>query len=233
MGQYHDKHYPGETADYRTARDALLAAEQDLRRQVEVVAAQRRALPLGGPVREDYVFEEGAADPADRGTVRQTRLSELFAAGKDSLALYSFMFGPDAETPCPMCTAFLDSLNGNAAHVGQRMNLAIVAKAPIEKIRDWAAARSWNNLRFLSSGGNSYNADYFAETPDGSQIPPLNVFRRTPDGIYHAYATELLYAPAEEGQHMRHMDMMWPLWNLFDLTPAGRGADWFPQYAYD
>ena len=231
MGQFHDKHYPGEPAAYRAARDALLASEIELRRQVETVAAQRRQLPPGGPVKQDYVFAEGAADLTDRDTVRQTRLSELFEDGKDSLAIYSFMYAPDAETPCPMCTALLDSLNGNAPHIARRMNLAVVAKAPIAKIRDWAAARGWHNLRLLSSGANSYNADYFAETPDGNQIPPLNLFARTAQGIVHAYATEMLYAPANGGQP-RHMDMMWPLWNMLDLTPGGRGADWYPSYTY-
>ena len=85
----------------------------------------------------------------------------------------------------------------------------------------------------LSSGGTTYNADYFAETPDGDQIPPLNVFRRTPEGIFHAYGTELLYGPTEDGQHNRHVDLLWPLWNVFDLTAAGRGEDWFPATSYE
>ncbi len=225
MGQFHDMRLPGEDDAYRAARDELLAAEIDLRRRVEAVAALRRGLPAGGEVKEDYVFVEG--DPAT-----ETRFSELFADGKDSLAVYSFMFAPDAEAACPMCTAFLDSLNGAAPHIGQRLNLAVVAKAPIGRLRDWAAARGWTNLRLLSSGNNSYNRDYFGETPDGEQTGMMNVFHRTGDLIRHTYTSEMLFAPAEPGQNPRHIDQVWPLWNLFDLTPEGRGTDWFPKLDY-
>jgi predicted dithiol-disulfide oxidoreductase (DUF899 family) len=232
MGRFHDRRFPGEDDAYRSARDGLLEAEAALRKRIEEVAALRRALPPGGPVPEDYVFEEGAADLADRETVRQTKLSELFAPGRDSLVVYGFMYAPGGE-PCPMCTSFLDSLDGNAPHISQRVNLAVVAKAPIGTIRAWAAARGWTNLRLLSSGDSSYNSDYFAETPDGEQIPSLNVFQRTADGIRHAYSPELLFAPAEEGQNPRHVDLLWPLWNFLDLTPTGRETDWYPSVKYD
>ena len=232
MGQFHEHRYPGESDAYREARDRLLSAERELRRKVEEVAALRRELPVGGAVKQDYVFEEGAADLSDTRSVRQTRLSELFAPGRDSLVLYSFMYAPGGKA-CPMCTAFLDSLNGSAKHISQRVNLAVVAKAPIGTIRDFAAARGWTDLRLLSSGGNTYNADYFAETPDGNQWPLVNVFRRDADGIHHTYASELFFTSAEDGQHPRHIDILWPLWNVFDLTPDGRGTDCFPQTAYD
>ena len=233
MGQFHDKRFPGESDTFREARDALLEAERDLRRQVEAVAALRRDLPDGGALKEDYGFAEGAADPADRETVTETRMSKLFEDGKASLVIYSFMYGPDWEAPCPACTSILDSLNASAPHIGQRVNLAVVAKAPIGMIRDFAASRGWTNLRLLSSADNTYNADYFAETPDGDQIPAVNVFRRTDAGIHHFYSTELLYAPTDDGQHPRHADMFWPLWNILDLTPEGRGKDWFPSISYD
>ena len=232
MGQHHVDRFPGESDDYRAARDALLGAERALRQQIEAVAAQRRGLPLGGALKENYAFEEGAADLDDRDTVTRTRLSELFAPGKDNLVVYSFMYAPDGD-PCPMCTTFLDSLNGTAQHIGDRVNLVVVAKAPIAVIRGWARGRGWHNLRLLSSGNTTYNTDYIAERDGTSQIPILNVFRKTGDGIFHAYATELLYAPAEGGQHNRHIDMMWPLWNFFDLTPEGRGTDWWPQLSYE
>ena len=232
MTRTHDKRYPGEGNEYRAARDSLLAAEIALRKQVEEVAALRRRLPTGGKVPQDYEFDEGAADLADRKTVTRTKLSALFAPGKDSLIVYSFMYAPDSSAPCPMCTAFLDSLNGAAPHITQRANLAVVAKAPIQKIRSWAAERGWRNFRLLSSAGNSYNADYHAETPDGSQWPLLNVFRKTKAGIHHFYATEMFFAPSEEGQNPRHVDMLWPLWNALDLTPEGRGSDWYPKIAY-
>ncbi len=160
------------------------------------------------------------------------KLSELFASGKDSLLLYSYMFGPVMRQPCPFCTSILDGLNGTAPHALQRVNLAVVARSPLERIRAVARERGWRNLRLLSSAGNRYNTDYHAETPTGDQLPALNVFVRRPDGIYHFYNTELLYAPSAPGQDGRHVDLIWPLWNLFDLTPEGRGTTWGPSLAY-
>jgi predicted dithiol-disulfide oxidoreductase (DUF899 family) len=219
--------------DSTTSGFALLAEEMELRKRIEAVAALRRGLPAGGKLWEDYVFEEGAADLSDRKTVTRTRLSELFDVGKSSLIIYSFMYAPDAELPCPACTSLMDSLNGGVPHIRDKVNFAVVAKAPIRKFRDWAAERGWKNLRLLSSGGTGYNADYFAETPDGAQLPVVNVFRKTPKGVFHTYNTELFYAPAEEEQHPRHVDLIWPLWSVFDLTPEGRAPGWFPKLSYD
>ncbi len=224
MGRFHDDRFPGESEDYRRARDELLAAEIDLRRRIEEVAALRRTLPLGGRLKEDYVFaEEGSPE---------IRFSELFAPGKDTLVVYGFMY-PLGGEPCPMCSSFLDSLDGSAPHIGAHINLAVVAKAALPTLGDWARIRGWRNLRLLSSGGTSYNTDYLTERQGDNQIPTLNVFVRTADGIFHTYASEVLFAPVEEGQHPRHLDQIWPLWGVFDLTPGGRGDDWFPKLAYD
>jgi predicted dithiol-disulfide oxidoreductase (DUF899 family) len=216
--------FPGESSRYRTARNRLLAAEIDLRRRVEGVATMRRKLPLGGPVPEDYVFDDG-----DGG---QVKLSELFRDGLDTLLIYSYMFGPQAKQPCPMCTSFIDSLNGAARHLTQRANLAVVAKSPIGRIQQVAKSRSWHHLRLLSSANNNYNRDYHGEDSEGGQVPMLNVFARRKGKIYHTYATELQFLAPDKGQNQRHIDMMWPLWNLLDLTPAGRGANWFPSLTY-
>jgi predicted dithiol-disulfide oxidoreductase (DUF899 family) len=224
--------FPGESASYRAARDELLAAERDLRKQVEQVAQLRRKLPLGGELPEDYAFEEGAANLADITAVVSVKLSDLFRKGIDTLALYNFMYGPEMKQACPMCTSFLDSLNGTAPHAGQRLNLAVVAKSPIGRIREFARGRGWHNLRLLSSARNTYNRDYHGETADGGQLPMFNVFVRRDGKIYHSYSTELVFAPPEPGQNERHIDMMWPLWNLLDLTPEGRGADWYPRLSY-
>jgi predicted dithiol-disulfide oxidoreductase (DUF899 family) len=228
----HSMRFPGESAEYRTARDRLLQEEAALRRHVDEVAALRRSLPLGGTVAEDYVFEEGAAELDNVGTVRNVRLSALFERGKDTLVAYSFMYGPAMEKPCPMCTAMLDSLNGTAPHARQRVNLAVVAKSPLARIRAHARARGWRNLRLLSSAGNSYNRDYHADAPDGSQNPMLNVFVKRDGKVRHFYATELFFVKPEPGQNPRHIDSIWPLWNLFDLTPGGRGEDWYPRLSY-
>jgi len=232
MTQLHSFHFPGETDSYRQSRNELLQAEIDLRRHVEKVAALRRQLPVGGEVPEDYVFDEGAADINDAQTVRQVRFSQLFQPGKDTLAIYSFMFGPKMKAACPMCSCMLDSLNGNAHHIAQRINLAVVAKSPLERLRTFARERGWNRLRLLSSASNNYNRDYFGENPEGGQQPTLNVFTRRNGKVHHFWASEMVMTPADPGQNQRHIDMIWPLWNVLDCTPGGRGADWFPSLSY-
>jgi len=216
--------FPGESRSYRRARNKLLQAEAKLRKQVEQVAALRRKLPAGGEIPQDYEFEEDGS--------RKVRMSDLFERGKDSLVLYSFMYAPNMEKACPMCTAFLDSLDGAAPHVAQRANLAVVAKSPIGRIREYARGRGWRNLRLLSSAGNTYNFDYHGESPDGRQMPSLNVFVHRDGTIRHFFHTELLFAKEEKGQNARHMDMAWPLWNVLDFTPEGRGSDWYPKLDY-
>ncbi len=214
--------YPGESQSYRDARNELLQAELDLRRQTADVAVLRQNLPLGGATQNDYVFDS-AAGPVS--------LSELFAGGSNSLILYSLMYAPDGS-PCPMCTAFLDGLNGNAPHIMQRSNMAVVARASSDVLQKFADDRGWDNLRMLSSGQNSYNSDYNGEVEDGSQIPMMNVFTKDGDTIHHFYGTEVFFAAPEEGQHSRHIDNMWGLWNVFDLLPEGRGDGWFPSLSY-
>lgn len=228
----HSIRFPGEGRAYRRARDELLAAEIELRGQIERVAAIRRGLPLGGEVARDYVFEEGARNLADRDTVRRVRMSELFRPEMNSLILYSFMYGPDMKDACPMCTSFLDGLNGNVAHVSQMTNIAIVAKSPVQRIRDHARRRGWSNFRILSSAKNTYNRHYRGETAEGAQTPALNVFVRRGGKLFHFYNAEMLFVRPGTGQNARHVDLLWPLWNLLDLTPEGRGKDWYPKLAY-
>jgi predicted dithiol-disulfide oxidoreductase (DUF899 family) len=228
----HAERFPGESKKYRTARNELLKAEMELRRQIEDVAATRRRLPLGGAAPEDYVFEEGAADLADTTGTKRVKMSELFVRPDASLVIYSFMYGPNMTKACPSCTSIIDALNGTAVHVTQRINLGIVASSPIARIREFARERGWNRLRLLSSAGNTYNHDYHAQTAAGSQIPALNVFVRRGGRVYHTFGAELLYAPPELGQNGRQCDMIWPLWNLFDYTAEGRGTDWHPKLSY-
>jgi len=230
----HDVRFPGESDQYRRARDELLKAEIDLRRQIEVVAAQRRRLPLGGLVPHDYTFEEW-----DSGTnaSRSVRLSELFAEGKDTLFLYSHMFIPGKaglplEEGCPSCTSIIGAIDGELPDITQRINFAVVAKAPIERFRAHARSRGWRHARLLSSANNTYNRDYQAEAPDGAQTPIATVFARRGGKIYHFWSSELLFVPMEPGQDMRHVDFMWPLWLVLDRTPEGRGTDWRPALDY-
>jgi predicted dithiol-disulfide oxidoreductase (DUF899 family) len=235
--------FPGESTEYREARDRLLEAEVELRRTIEAVAARRRELPPGGEVPQDYVFEEAADD----GSAREVRFSELFAPGMDTLVIYSFMFprnpaderpGPDvgetanlplAETPCASCTSIIDSLDGAAPHVTQQVNLAVVAKSPLPRIRAFAEERGWDHVRLLSSARNDYNRDYLAETEGGAQMPILNAFERDGDRIRHFWASELMLAESDTGQEPRHVDLIWPLWHVLDTTRQGRGADWEPS----
>jgi predicted dithiol-disulfide oxidoreductase (DUF899 family) len=228
----HPKRFPGESPAYREARDTLLQAEIALRRKIEEVAAMRRTLPLGGEIPEDYIFDEGAADLEDSATTRKTHLSELFQPGKDTLAIYSFMYGPKMKAACPSCTSIVDSLDGTAPHATQRINLAVVARNPLEKIRAHARSRGWRNVRLLSSANNSYNRDYHGENAEGDQMPGLNVFTRRDGKIHHFYYTELRFVPPNPGQNERHVDMFWPLWNLIDYTPEGRGTNWYPKLMY-
>jgi predicted dithiol-disulfide oxidoreductase (DUF899 family) len=229
----HDKRFPGESEAYRSARDELLEAEIKLSSQVEEVAAVRRTLPTGGRLKEDYLFQELSRDSAGRDEAKDIRFSELFGPGKDTLVIYGWMFHPDHERPCTSCSSILDGLNGAAPHLNDTINFVAIAKASVPKIDNWAGDRGWNKLRLLSSGNNTFNRDYFAENANGDQLPAVNVFHKTPDGIFHFYNTELLYLPAEKGQDQRHVDMMWPVWNVLDLTPDGRGTKWYPKYYYD
>jgi predicted dithiol-disulfide oxidoreductase (DUF899 family) len=227
MPELHTKQFPNETSAYREARNNLLEEEIELRRHIERVAQMRRELPPGGKLREDYVFDELV-----NGVQHKTKFSELFAPGKPSLVIYSMMYHPDDEFPCSNCNSIVDGLDGSTPHIRDKVNFVVVTKAPIEKTLEWAAGRGWRNVRLLSSYANTYNHDYFGENDKGNQLPVLNVFSKTPDGIFHTYATELLFAPSDPGQHHRHVDIIWPVWNMFDYTPEGRGTDWHPKLKY-
>jgi len=230
----HETRFPGESDEYRRARDELLLGELELRRQVEAVAAQRRALPLGGALAADYTFDEWDAAV---GKVRHVRFAELFAAGKDSLVVYSFMFKPgDAgvplEVPCPLCTSIIDGIDGAVPHITQRINFVVVTKAPIESFSAHARARGWRHARLLSSAGTSFNSDYQVESGDADQYAMVTVFVRRGDTIHHFWSSEAWFMPPEPGQNPRHVDFMWPLWAVLDRTQEGRGTDWWPTLTY-
>jgi predicted dithiol-disulfide oxidoreductase (DUF899 family) len=238
--------FPGESADYRAARHLLLEQEIELRRATEAVALQRRALPPGGPVPDDYVFQGAGVE----GAPVNVKMSQLFEPGKSSLVIYNFMFPRDPadtspgpaigktgllpleEGPCPSCTALLDQLDGAAEHARQHVNFAVVAKTSLQRLQTFAEERGWRRLRLLSSATNTYNRDYHGETADGAQRPMLNVFRRDPDTIRHFWGSELLYVPTDGDQEPRHVGTLEPLWNLFDLTPEGRPTNWCEQLSY-
>lgn len=229
--QIHKTRFPGETPEYRSARNNLLRSEIELRRNIESVAALRRKLPLGGALPEDYVFKSWS--PKSKA-IRTIRFSELFAPGKNTLFLYNFMFPEslDSNAPCPSCTSIIDAVDGAAQHLVQRMNFAVVAKAPIGRFRDHARRRGWTHSLLLSSAGNNFKRDYHAEDPSGQQFPIAQVFVRRRGKIYHSWSSELWWARPAAGQDMRHVDFMWPMWSIFDLTPEGRGETWGPSLKY-
>lgn len=217
--------YPNESIEYRNARNELLEAELKLRAEIEQVAALRRNLPPGGKLKEDYVFQELVG-----GKIKDIRLSELFAPGKNTLFMYSLMLSPDMQAPCPMCTSLLDGLNGQVVHILEHINVAVVAKHKLDTIHAHARDRGWPNLSMLSSIHNNYNVDYHGEDK-GRQMTIANVFVKEGNIIHHFWGSEMSYAPMIEGGNMRHLDLIWPVWNVLDMTPQGRGQ-WYPKLSY-
>ncbi|OIQ70323.1 hypothetical protein GALL_480660 [mine drainage metagenome] len=214
--------YPNESAEYRAARTALLAEEIELRRHIEQVAAQRRALPPGGPVIGDYRFqtEDGPSDFAG-----------LFG-DKPTLGLYSYMFGPERDRPCPMCTNLLGAWEGNAADLDQRMSLVVITRSPIERLVAWKRERGWKALRMATDLNGNYSRDYFGLLPDGSEIPSFNVFSRRDGTIRHFWSGEMTGQTADPGQDPRGAPDPGPMWAILDQTPEGRGTDWYPKLEY-
>jgi len=237
--------FPRESPEYRVARNRLLEQEIELRRMMETVALARRKLPPGGEIPQDYIFQELRPD----GRRADVRMSELFAPGKDSLLIYTFMFPrypdderpgpasaelkdlPLARTPCPSCTALLDQLDAAMRHAGDIVNLVAAAEASVDHLVQFAKERGWRTLRLLSTAGNSYRKDYNADY-EGNGMPMLNVFHRDGDAIRHFWGSELFWAETDPGQDPRHVGTLEPLWNLFDLTPEGRPEGWDEQLSY-
>ncbi|MHA1524878.1 MAG: DUF899 family protein [Alphaproteobacteria bacterium] len=225
MTNLHDRVFPGESPEYRQARNTLLAAELELDEKIGAVNALRSSLPPGGLVPTDYEFSAMAG-----GQPTSVKLSSLFAPGKNSLIVYSFMFSPQMAEACPACTSLIDCLNGAMDHVGDRINFVVVGKSPIERLDALVKARGWHRINMVSSHTNTYNADYFGETDKGIQLATANVFTKSDDAVRHFTASEMLFV--NRPGHPRHVDRLWPVWNIFDLVPEGRGENWFPKLDY-
>ena len=215
--------YPNESAEYRAARTALLAEEIELRRHIERVAAMRRALPPGGAVAGDYRFRAEDGQDVD--------FAGLFA-GKNTLVAYSYMFGPQRDRPCPMCTNLLSAWEGNAADIGQQVSLVVIARSPIEKLKAWKRERGWKHLRLFSDLNEAYSRAYFGLLPDGSEIPALNVFTRREGEVRHFWSGEMTGQTADPGQDPRGAPDPAPLWMVLDCTPEGRPPHWYPSLEY-
>jgi predicted dithiol-disulfide oxidoreductase (DUF899 family) len=212
--------FPNESAEYRRARDELLAEEIELRRHIERVAEQRRALPAGGVVLKDYRFE---------GENGSAVFSNLFG-DKQSLALYSYMYGPKREQPCPMCTSLLSAWDGEALDVEQRVALVIVARSPIERLVAFKKQRGWRHLKLYSDVTGDYTRDYVSA--DDADVPAFNVFSRRDGTVRHFWSGEMGAETADPGQDPRGAPDLMPLWTILDSTPEGRGTDWYPRLNY-
>ena len=212
--------FPNESDEYRRARDALLAEEIELRRHIERVAVQRRALPPGGVAPKDYRFE-GENGPA--------LFSDLFE-GRQTLAVYSYMYGPKREQPCPMCTSLLSAWDGEALDVGQRIALVVVARSPIARLAAFKKARGWRHLRLYSDVSGDYTRDYVSA--DDADMPAFNVFTRAGGAVRHFWSGEMGSGTADPGEDPRGAPDLMPLWTILDSTPEGRGTDWYPKLSY-
>jgi predicted dithiol-disulfide oxidoreductase (DUF899 family) len=213
-------HFPNESAEYRKARNTLLAEEIELRRNIERVAALRRTLPLGGAIPEDYRFE------SETGTAR---LSDLFG-DKQTLVVYSMMFGPQRKSACPMCTAMLTSWDGAARNLRECVAIAVTARSPIKRFLEFKKERGWQNLPLYSDTKGDYTRAY-VNAEDGD-VPGLNIFVRRDGAIHHFWAGEMSGDMADPGQDPRGAPDLDPLWTILDLSPEGRGADWYPKLEY-
>jgi len=213
-------HFPNESPAYRQARNALLAEEIELRRKIERVAEIRRALPLGGTIPEDYTFQ---------GPNGEVRFSQLFG-DKDTLVIYSMMFGPQRERACPMCTAMLTTWDGTARNLRERVALAVTARSPIERLLEFKDDRGWRNLQLYSDTKGDYTRTYV--TADDADIPGMSVFTRRNGTIHHFWSGEMSGEMADPGQDPRGAPDADILWSILDLTPEGRGTDWYPQLEY-
>jgi predicted dithiol-disulfide oxidoreductase (DUF899 family) len=214
--------FPNESDAYRRARQALLAEEIELRRHIERVAELRRALPPGGEVTGRYRFE---------GETGATDLTGLFG-DKDTLIVYSYMFGPQRARPCPMCSSLLAAWDGEARDVEQRVALAVVARSPIERLAAFKRERGWRHLKLYTDLDGTYSRDYFGVDDEGNDIPAFNVFTRRDGTVRHFWSGEMDDQTADPGQDARGAPDLMPLWTLLDCTPEGRGTDWYPKLDY-
>ena len=216
-----DNPYPGDSVEYREARVALLAEEIELRRHIERVAAQRRALPPGGAPRE-YRFED------ENG--KTVGLADLFGT-HDTLVTYFWMYGPQRERPCPMCTSFLGSVDVPVRDIEQRVAFAVLGRSSVARQLAFARERGWTNLTFYATVGDDFARDYRGLGPDGSEWPALDVWVKRDGEVRHFWAAEM-GGTQDPGQDPRGAPDIAPLWNLLDLTPRGRGEDWYPKLDY-
>lgn len=216
-------HFPGESAEYREARRALLAEEIEFRRHMTQLVEQRRALPPGPVIEKDYRFKDANGN--------EVGLMDLFG-DKDTLVTYFWMYGPERARPCPMCTNWLGAVNGNGMDIAQRVSLKILGRSPVERQMAFAAERGWRHLDFVQTVGDDYANDLGLINADGSEDPAFVVFRRDGDKVRLFWSSGMTRELADPGQDPRDAPDIASLWSILDLTPEGRGTDWYPKLSY-
>lgn len=213
--------FPNEPAEYRKAREALLAEEIKLRRQIWRVAELRRGLPPGcEPKPYKFIDEAG----------KEVTLNDMFGP-HDTLVTYLWMFGPQRERPCPMCTSFLGSLDIPTRDIEQRVSLAVLGRSPVSRQLAFARERGWRNLKFYQTVGDEYARDFRCLADDGSELASLIVWHRHNGKVHMFWAAEGA-GTEDPGQDPHLAPEIAPLWNVLDLTPGGRGTDWYPKLEY-
>jgi predicted dithiol-disulfide oxidoreductase (DUF899 family) len=211
---------PGESAAYREARNRLLAEEIELRRHKERVAEMRRALPEG-PEAPDYRFLDAEG--------REVGLKDMFR-GHDTLYTYFWMFGPQRARPCPMCTDHLQGFDATVPNIERRVAYAVLGRSPVSRQLEFARERGWRNLRFYQNVGESFARDHGALDDKGNEWPAQNVWTLRGGKVRRFWADEMSHA--DPGQDARGALDPSPLWAILDLTPGGRGTDWYPSLDY-
>jgi len=228
-GTFRQTNLSNESAEYLAKREELRLAEVELMKQRERVAELRRHLPPG-PAMQDYAFEEGPADLNDGDMPARTiRLSELFTGADRPMVIYHLMYGKRQTKACPMCTAWIDGMNGVAHHVAQNIDFAIVAAAELPALRAHGRDRGWNRLRLLSAANSTFKYDLGSEDREGNQDSTISVFTRDRNGVVHHFYTAHPWMSPEIKE--RGIDLMSPIWHLLDLTPHGRGS-WYTKLEY-
>ena len=215
--------FPGESDDYRKAREKLLTEEIEFRRHMTRLSEQRKALPPGPIIEKNYRFKNENGE--------EVGLTDLFG-DHDTLITYFWMYGPQRERPCPMCTNLLGGVNGNATDIKQRAALKILGRSPVERQSAFAAERGWRDLDFVQTVGDDYAKDLGLLDEKGGEWPAFIVYRKDGDKARMFYSAEMPAEAADPGQDPRTAPDIAPLWNVLDLTPEGRGTDWYPKLKY-
>ena len=226
------EHRVATQEEWQAARDELLAEEKEVTRRGDELARKRRELPWVA-VEQEYSFETDAGAKS---------LADLFDE-RSQLLIYHFMFGPNYEAGCPVCSSIADNLNPNAIHLAARdVKLMLVSRAPLEKLQGYRDRMGWN-LDWASTAGSGFNRELgFVHTEEElrpfleGDLPPaveqnaeacgvdaatyvtegpgMSAYIKSDGIVYRTYVTTA-----------RGLEPAMGYYGLLDRTPAGRGED--------